>query len=24
LNRKFIGELKKTWQVAFDSENWDW
>ena len=24
LNRKFIGELKKGWQVAFDSENWDW
>ena len=24
LNRKFIGELRKAWQVAFDSENWDW
>jgi mRNA-degrading endonuclease toxin of MazEF toxin-antitoxin module len=21
LNRKFIGELKRAWQVAFDSEN---
>ena len=24
LNRKFIGELKKAWKVAFDSESWDW
>lgn len=24
LNRKLIRELKKAWQVAFDSENWDW
>ena len=24
LNRKMIGELKRAWQIAFDSENWDW
>ena len=24
LNGKRIGELRKAWQVAFDSENWDW
>jgi len=24
LNRKRIGELKEAWQVAFDSESWDW
>ena len=24
LNRKFIGELRKVWQVAFDSDKWDW
>ena len=24
LNRKRIGELREAWQVAFDSENWDW
>ena len=24
LNRKFLGEIKEAWQVAFNSENWDW
>jgi len=24
LNRKLIGELKRAWQVAFNSRNWDW
>jgi mRNA-degrading endonuclease toxin of MazEF toxin-antitoxin module len=24
LSGKRIGELRKAWQVAFDSENWDW
>ena len=24
LNGKRIGELREAWQVAFDSENWDW
>jgi hypothetical protein len=24
LNRKFIGEIKGVWQIAFDSKNWDW
>jgi len=24
LDRKFIGELKKAWKIAFDSEDWDW
>jgi hypothetical protein len=24
LNNKFIGELKRAWMVAFDSESWDW
>ena len=24
LNGKRIKELRKAWQIAFDSENWDW
>jgi len=24
LSSKMIEELKKAWQIAFDSENWDW
>ena len=24
LNRKRIGELRKAWQISFNSENWDW
>jgi len=24
VNRKMIRELRKAWQIAFDSENWDW
>lgn len=24
VNKKKIGELRKAWQIAFDSENWDW
>ena len=24
LSRKRIGELRKAWQIAFNSENWDW
>jgi mRNA interferase MazF len=24
LNRKKIGELRKAWQIAFNSEKWDW
>ena len=24
LNGKFIGELKRAWKIAFDSESWDW
>jgi len=24
LNRKLIGELKRAWQIAFNSRNWDW
>ena len=24
LSSKKIGELRKAWEIAFDSENWDW
>jgi hypothetical protein len=24
LSGKRIGELRKAWQIAFDSEGWDW